>query len=464
MLKKYLIILATTATVVLASVGPIAAQQSLPTTDTLEISVKKGQLVRLPAPASSVFIANPEIADVQVASPTSVFVLGLAAGSTTLYALGADDTVVFSAEVQVGQPLDEIQRLIGIEYPDVRVRLYSTPSGIVVTGRVESGSVAEGIITLASQFLAEDASILNRLSVTAPTQVNLRVRVAEMSRRVTKELGVNFAGIGQIGNLSVTALTGRQLLSSAGSFLGTSSPDLFGSFGGRLNNGNLDVTSLIDALEREGVVTTLAEPNLTALSGETASFLAGGEFPIPVAQSDNNITIEFKQFGVAIDFTPTVLSPERISMRVRPEVSELTDEGAIQIGDIRIPALSVRRTETTVELGSGQSFAIAGLLQNNTKTTVSQLPGLGSLPILGRLFRSDRFQRDETELVIIVTPYLVQPSSANDLPTPLDGFRPASDLERIFTGKLVKESERTGSAGAVGVNGVRLLGDAGFTY
>lgn len=464
MLKKYLIILATTATVVLASVSPIAAQTSLPTTDTLEISVKKGQLVRLPAPASNVFIANPDIADVQVASPTSVFVLGLAAGSTTLYALGADDAVIFSAEVQVGQPLDEIQRLIGIEYPDVRVRLHSTPNGVVVTGRVESGSVAEGIITLTSQFLGEDDSILNRLSVTAPTQVNLRVRVAEMSRQVTKELGVNFAGIGQIGNLSVTALTGRQLLSSAGSFLGNPSPDLFGSFGGRFNNGNLDVTSLIDALEREGVVTTLAEPNLTALSGETASFLAGGEFPIPVAQSDDNITIEFKQFGVAIDFTPTVLSPERISMRVRPEVSELTDEGAIQIGDIRIPALSVRRTETTVELGSGQSFAIAGLLQNNTKTTVSQLPGLGSLPILGRLFRSDRFQRDETELVIIVTPYLVQPSSANDLPTPLDGFRPASDLERIFTGKLVKESERTGSAGAVGANGVRLLGDAGFTY
>ena len=151
-------------------------------------------------------------------------------------------------------------------------------------------------------------------------------------------------------------------------------------------------------------------------------------------------------------------------MRVRPEVSELTDEGAIQIGDIRIPALSVRRTETTVELGSGQSFAIAGLLQNNTNTTISQLPGLGSLPILGRLFRSDRFQREETELVIIVTPYLVRPSSANDLPTPLDGFRPASDLERIFSGKLAKEGKQAGPAGAVGTNGVRLLGDAGFTF
>ncbi len=464
MLKKYLIILATAATVVFATAAPTSAQQSVPTTDTLQIEVKKGQLVRLPAPASSVFVANPEIADVQVASPTSVFVLGLTAGNTTLYALGDNDLVVLSTEVQVGQSLTEIQELIGGEYPDARIRLLSTPAGVVVTGRVESGSAAEGIVTLTRQFLGENDQVVNRLSVTAPTQVNLRVRVAEMSRQVTKELGVNFSGLGQVGNFSLTALTGRQLLSSAGSFLGTPSPDLFGSFGGRFNSNDIDVTSLVDALEQEGLVTTLAEPNLTALSGETASFLAGGEFPIPVAQSDDNITIEFKQFGVAIDFSPTVLSPERISMRVRPEVSELTDEGAIQIGDIRIPALSVRRAETTVELGSGQSFAIAGLLQNNTKTTVSQLPGLGSLPILGRLFRSDRFQRDETELVIIVTPYLVQPSSTSDLPTPLDGFRPASDIERIFSGKLAKEGKQAGPAGAVGVNGVRLLGDAGFTF
>lgn len=464
MLKKSIIILATTATLVLASVVPAAAQQAVPTTDILELAVKKGQLVRLPAPANSVFVANPDVADVQVASPTSVFVLGLAAGNTTLYALGDNDRVVLSTEVQVGQPLKEIQELIGTEYPGATIRLRSTPTGVVVTGNVESGSMAEGIVTLTQQFLGEEDQVVNRLSVTAPTQVNLRVRVAEMSRQVTKELGVNFSGIGQIGNFTVTALTGRQLLDSAGSFLGSPSPDAFGSFGGRYTNGDIDVTSLVDAMEQEGMVTTLAEPNLTALSGETASFLAGGEFPIPVAQSDDNITVEFKQFGVAIDFTPTVLSPERISMRVRPEVSELTDEGAIQIGDIRIPALSVRRTETTVELGSGQSFALAGLLQNNTKTTVSQLPGLGSLPILGRLFRSDRFQRQETELVIIVTPYLVRPSSANDLPTPLDGFRPASDLERIFSGRLAKEGTQTGSAGAVGVHGVRLLGDAGFTF
>ncbi|MFQ5972222.1 MAG: type II and III secretion system protein family protein, partial [Alphaproteobacteria bacterium] len=193
-------------------------------------------------------------------------------------------------------------------------------------------------------------------------------------------------------------------------------------------------------------------------------FLAGGEFPIPVAQSDDSITIEFKQFGVAVDFNPTVLSPERISIQVRPEVSELTDEGAIEIGDIRVPALSVRRAETTVELGSGQSFAIAGLLQNNTQNVVSKLPGLGDLPILGRLFRSDRFQRDETELVIIVTPFIVQPSSEGPMASPLDGYRPATDLERIFFGKVAREGTTQGSSGPVGGQGVRLLGSAGFTY
>lgn len=444
--------------------GQATAQQTISASRTMSLEVKKGQLVQLPAPAASVFVADPTVADVQVASQRSVFVLGLSAGSTTMFALGDNDQVVFSAEIVVEQPLTDISALIDEEYPHADIRLRSTPSGVIVNGSVATPAMADGIISLASQFLGADDQVINRLSVDTPTQVNLRVRVAEMSREVSKELNVNLSGVLDAGNFSFAALTGRQVLGAAGQFLGTPDPDLFGAVGGAFNSNSLSITSLIDALEQEGLITTLAEPNLTALSGETASFLAGGEFPIPVSQTDDVITIEFKKFGVAIDFVPTVLSPERISLRVRPEVSELSDEGAIEIGDIRIPALKVRRAETTVELGSGQSFVIGGLLENNTKTAIQQIPGLGDMPILGRLFRSDRFQRDETELVIIVTPYLVEPISDSNVATPLDGFRPATDLERIFQGRLAQEGTREGSKGAIGLHGVRLLGDAGFTY
>ena len=192
---------------------------------------------------------------------------------------------------------------------------------------------------------------------------------------------------------------------------------------GSYNNGDVSINGIVDALEREGLVNVLAEPNLTALSGETASFLAGGEFPVPVGQDDNNnIEIQFKQFGVSLAFTPTVLSAGRISLRVRPEVSDLSDKGAIKLNDLVIPALSTRRAETTVELGSGQSFAIGGLISNTTRNNLDKVPGLGDLPVLGTLFRSTNFRRSESELVIIVTPYLVAPVGSGQLATPRDAL------------------------------------------
>ena len=217
---------------------------------------------------------------------------------------------------------------------------------------------------------------------------------------------------------------------------------------------------VIDALATDGLVSVLAEPNLVALSGEAASFLAGGEFPIPVAQRDDEISIEFKKFGVSLDFVPTVLSGNRINMKVRPEVSELSETGAIEVNGLRIPALSVRRAETTVELGSGQSFAIAGLLQNTSRTGVDKVPGLGDVPVLGTLFRSSRFQRNETELVIVITPYIVRPvSQANALAVPNDAVQPANDLERIFLGRI--NTPRT-AIPAIGPGAARLKGDVGF--
>ena len=218
------------------------------------------------------------------------------------------------------------------------------------------------------------------MRVTAGTQVNLRVRIAEVSRTVTKELGFNWESLFNVGAFTFGIATGRDALTAGGTILRSVTGAATLPIGYRSSNGRVDVNTVIDALAKDGLISILAEPNLTALSGETASFLAGGEFPIPVNQRDGQITIEFKQFGVSLDFTPSVLSGERISMKVRPEVSELTDEGAVMIEGLKIPALSVRRAETTVELGSGQSFAVAGLLQNNSRTVIQKVPGISDVP------------------------------------------------------------------------------------
>jgi pilus assembly protein CpaC len=205
----------------------------------------------------------------------------------------------------------------------------------------------------------------------------------------------------------------------------------------------LDVLGTLDLLQNDGVITTLAEPNLTALSGETASFLAGGEFPIPVSQALGAVTVEYKQYGVGLAFTPVVLADGRISMRVRPEVSQLSDTGSVKLNGFTVPALTTRRAETTVELGSGQSFMIGGLLQNSNSNSVEKAPFLGDIPVLGALFRSTKFQRDETELVIIVTPYLVKPVSTQ-MATPTDGYRAPDDVQRDFMGQIY-----TGKSGSV---------------
>ncbi|MGI9510340.1 MAG: type II and III secretion system protein family protein, partial [Geminicoccaceae bacterium] len=301
--------------------------------------------------------------------------------------------------------------------------------------------------------------------VGAPTQVHLRVRVAEVSREVIKEFGINWEMLFNSGNFTFGFASGRDLVSSGGTIFrspanaGGNAPGIgFGNY----TSGSASVSTAIDALAEEGLVTVLAEPNLTALSGETASFLAGGEFPIPVASDDSEIEIEFKEFGISLAFTPTVLSRNRISLRVRPEVSELSDNGAITINGLTIPALATRRAETTVELGSGQSFAVGGLLSNDVQNTVSKFPGLGDLPVLGTLFRSQRFQTNETELVILVTPYLVNPTDEPVLATPGDGYQPPNDIERILEGRLHHERLQPGRGAPLGPNKQRLVGPIGF--
>jgi pilus assembly protein CpaC len=256
-----------------------------------------------------------------------------------------------------------------------------------------------------------------------------------VSRTLAREIGFNFDIFGTVGGFSLGLATGRAIVGPTGELVRASGGA--SSFGLVRRTDSLDMNAVIDALEEEGLVSVLVEPNLTARSGETASFLSGGEFPIPVNQMQNAIVIEFKRFGVSLDFTPTVIDGGRIALKVRPEVSELNETASVEIRDIRVPGLSVRRAETTVELASGQSFAIAGLLRANASNTARQVPFLGDIPVLGALFRSTRFQRQETELVIIVTPYLVEPvSDPTTLATPTQAVSPAIGLGPLLSGRL----------------------------
>lgn len=428
----------------------------------LVLEVRRGRLMRLAGDASSVFVADPEIADVQVHSPGLVYLLGKRAGTTTVYAVDGEDRVLLRREVRVEHALSRLRSVLREVVPEAELRVISVDGGILVQGAVATPAEAEDVRQLASRFLGEKETLINRIQVTAPTQVSLHVRIAEVSRDVTRLFGINWDAAVAPGDFIFGLATGRAFASGGFPFQRlTDDNGPAGALAGRFSNGDIDINGLVDALEREGFLTVLAEPNLTALSGETAAFLAGGEFPVPVGADNGDIQIEFKQFGVSLAFTPTVLSGQRISLRVRPEVSDLSDNGAIVLDNIRIPALATRRAETTVELASGQSFAIGGLISSSTKSSLEKFPGLGDLPVLGPLFRSTRFQREESELVIIVTPYLVRPASTR-LSTPLDRLRQPSELERLLEGRLVSRRVAPGAGGSAPANAPRLVGGAGF--
>jgi pilus assembly protein CpaC len=398
----------------------------------LAIESGQGRIVALGRGAATVFAADPRVAEVRPASPTSLFIFGISPGRTTVAALDSNGQPVAQWEVSVmpsafnaGAAAATLSRAL----PNARgLRAEPRGDGLAIIGEVQTPAEAAAAERIARGFVPEGGRVENRLTVLGQTQVNLRVRVAEVSREVTRQFGINWQAFGSFGRFGISAVTNNGLAAA------TNLPNLIG---GSWQSGASSVDALIDALAQDRLITVLAEPNITAMSGEAASFLVGGEFPIPVGQRDNTITIEFKQYGISLAFVPTVMSQGRISLRVRPEVSELTDQGAVRLqagnASLIVPALTVRRAETTVELGSGQSFAIAGLLSDSSRQTGRALPGAGEIPILGALFRSDRFQRNETELVIVVTPFIVSPQSdATQIRTPVDGFRVPNDVERIL--------------------------------
>lgn len=410
---------------------------------TLAIQVNQGQLVRIDKPVESVFVANSQIADVAIKSPQLIYVLGKRPGTTTLYAVGANDEILASISLNVTHNLSRLDQAIAELMPGRNIASTSIDGGIVLTGMVSSPGEAEDARRLAAHFIGANEEVINRLQITSPNQVNVRVRIAEINKSVLRNLGINWDTAIQQGGFAFGMLTafpvaaGSTLLGSTGA---STTPTV--------SAGPLDLTATMDLLAQEGLVSLLAEPNLTAVSGQTATFLAGGEFPIPVSQDNNTITVEFRQFGVSLAFTPTILNTNRISMRVRPEVSSTSTQNQVDTGNgIVVPSLVVRRAETTVELASGQTFAIAGLVQSQNQITANEVPGLGDIPILGELFKSDQFQHNESELVILATPYVVQPISNPAAPmVPTD---PAMGPEG--SQRLAGSSANT--AGSSGVSG-----------
>lgn len=406
----------------------------------------KGMLVRLPGPAATIFVADPDVADFQTKSSSLVYVFGKATGETVLYATNSAGGVVFAGRIVVTVNLAGIRDALARALPNEPITVADTGHAVMLSGLVLSAAHAADAAAIASQFVdaKRNETVLNMLTVAEPAQVNLRVRVAEVNRTVLKALGVNWDAVANSGRFAFGLITANPV-TVASTFTSNT-----------LSVKHDNVNAMIDALAQEGLITLLAQPNLTALSGETASFLAGGEFPVPVAASAATggvptITIEFKKFGVSLDFTPTVINGNRINLRVRPEVSELSVSGGVQLQGFSVPGLTVRRAETTVELGSGETFVIAGLLQRTSTNTLSKVPGAGDIPVIGALLRSSRYQRSETELAIIVTPYLVRPLSNPALAAaPTDGLIEANDVQRVLGGKFY-QSHPTGQAAAAGV-------------
>ncbi len=411
----------------------------------------KGSLIRLPRPASTVFIANPEIADVQIKSPLLIYLTAKTPGETVLYAVDSEDRVLLNAPVRVVHDLSRVRQSLSAIAPGENVTVSSVANSLVLNGSVSTAGRAERLRSLAASIASETkGTVVNRMAVATPNQVNIRVKIAEVNRGVLKQLGVN-----------LTKLAGNTVFFTAPPLGGVN--ELLTTLGGH----NGQVSALFDALAQDDLVTTLAEPNLTATNGQPASFLAGGQFPVPSAQTSATpggvpvITVEFKNFGVSLDVTPTIIDAAHLNLKIRAEVSQLSAQGAIISNGISIPGLSVRSAETTVELGSGQSFALAGLMQNDITQNVTKVPWLGDVPILGQLFRSEKFQRNETELVIFVTPYLVKPAMTS-MAAPTDGFVPPHDAQRVISGDTYRQTLPAPARGPLGGGGQGLIGPVGF--
>ncbi len=429
------------AAAVMAPAAAVNAEPSTMQDNAILMSAGGSRVINLSAPMSDVVIANPEVVDVHVRSQNQLYLIAKKAGETTVFATAKNGKVLFSGTVRVGNNLTSIDDMLRLAMPEANIAVNKMNGMILLTGTIKAPEDAAEAERLTQAFVGKEVTVVSRLRMATPLQVMLQVKIAEVNRDLGHKIGMNITGLGT-GTGSFSGYINRanrpfQTNSGGGaptddisrSWVFNSPTDGTTSLGFVAKLLGMDLAAALDLAESSGLATTLAQPNLTSLSGETASFLAGGEYPYTVnnGPSSGN-SIEFKQYGVQLAFTPTVLADGRISLRVRPTVSSLDFSVSASV-----PALRSRTAETTVELGSGQAFMIAGLLNNQTSNNISKVPGLGDIPILGSLFKSRQFQRNESELVIVVTPYLVKPMNAADVRLPTDGFRNATELQGLIS-------------------------------
>ena len=483
--------------------GPVAGETvrvdlSSDTTRTQSLSLPKGKsaVIDLPTDAQDVLVTDPKVANVVLSTRRRIYVLGVEGGQTDAAFFDAAGRQMLRLNIRVDQDISALGDTLNRILPGSSIHVEAVNQSIVLSGEVENAAAADKAIRLAQGFVAKPEQVVNMLSVGESEQVMLKVRIVEVNRNIIKQLGFNLNAItGQLGmpqysfgNSPTYGVNGSFLGGTTGGYslnttsqpvvdtlAGTSCLNVVGDTiidraakaacigTGRAGSTGLNqATAMIQAFESVGLVRTLAEPNLTAVSGESAKFLVGGEFPVPVGEdTTGRVTVEFKQYGVGLGFTPVVMSKGRISLKLSTEVSEITNIGAFSLStsstsasgatttspSLVVPGLNVRRAETVVELPSGQSMMIAGLLQSVSKETLASLPGLMQVPIVGALLRSRDYQQGETELVVIVTPYLVKPVLPGQLQTPADGLQMANDLETNLLGKLNKSVGKTAPAG-----------------
>lgn len=470
----------------------------------IKLGLNKSMIVELPRPVREVMVSNPEQIDAVMQSATRAYLIGKNLGEANILFIDNNGGQVAVLEVTIERDLGALENLIARLIPGSRVHVETVGQNVVLTGSVPTPIDATRASEIVNSFLDSGAApssttaggggaavtinnssggggssssdegssrVINMITVEGREQVLLKVSVVEMERNVIKQLGVDLAAIVNSGNFGFAALSALPypingaVGAAAGGLLGAGGlPNLVDSRPGAAlagvgwQSGTSQVDAVLRALDQNGLIRTLAEPNLTAISGETANFLAGGEFPIPVAQQLDQITVEFKKFGIGLSFTPVVMSEGLISLKISTEVSELSTEGAVVLRNISIPALKVRRAETAVELPSGGSIVIAGLLSDQSRQAISGYPGLKSLPVLGTLFRSRDFQSKETELVVLVTPYVVKPAARQQLARPDDGFAWASDVNTDLLGQMNRIYGRDPERAPVG----EYAGDVGF--
>jgi pilus assembly protein CpaC len=407
----------------------------------LELVVGKSIILKSSGLTKRVSIADPEIAAFVLISPREIYVRGKAAGVTNL-TLWQNGKISAIYDLEVDYDISRLKQKLHEVLPlEKEIRVMATHDSITLSGRISSAAGLSQAMALAEAY-APEGNVRNLVQVAGVHQVMLEVRVAEMSKSVINRLGVNFSYNKGV-NFGLSSLDGlTQLVKPTDANLASGPLGLFVSpavnalF--RFSKGNATWTGFVDALKEDGLVKILAEPTLIALSGQTAHFLAGGEFPVPVPQGLGTVAIEYKPFGVGLSFTPTVLSEDRISIKVAPEVSELDFTIALSIGGFTVPGLSTRKAATVVELADGQSFAIAGLLKETVRDSISKVPLLGDIPVLGALFRSRAFQKNESELVIIATPHIVKPLDSARQTLPTDFYIEPDDTEIYILGLMEK--------------------------